>query len=451
MGVSEILDVAIGLVLVWFLLSIAVSGINEAFSWLTRMRAKQLWRSLAGIVDSTVKPQARLRDVLWRIPVGVSDYRPEVSPDKENADQGALSERRAKAASIPTADEVPEATKDFLERLRDRLSHSLDDTAASGWRTRLSNVPGELLSDALVGLAEETLTRSSLQEAATRLGVTAPEEYWAGLTSPGRIEKEVASVPPPGVAAQRWDAVVEEAERLVTLEDLESIVAGNKQLATALRRVRQAVAGNDLMVGARKAIETWFEAEMDALSRFYRRQNRKIAAIIALGVVFVVQADSFRLLDDLWHDKDLRSALATDASQVVDADLEVRDPDTFLALCREVAGLDEAAPTTTAAASAATDRAELEEAQARLQCAADLVRGTRRYRFVEPAALWTEMRDENTEGRWEAGDPGSWLWHRVPGRLVTAAALMFGAGFWYDALGRLVGLKGRLKGGAGGS
>ena len=58
MGVSEILDVAIGLVLVWFLLSIAVSGINEAFSWLTRMRAKQLWRTLAGIVDSTVKPQA---------------------------------------------------------------------------------------------------------------------------------------------------------------------------------------------------------------------------------------------------------------------------------------------------------------------------------------------------------------------------------------------------------
>ena len=79
MGVSEILDVAIGLVLVWFLLSIAVSGINEAFSWLTRMRAQQLWRLLAGIVDSTVKPQARLRDVLWRIPVGVSDYRPEVS------------------------------------------------------------------------------------------------------------------------------------------------------------------------------------------------------------------------------------------------------------------------------------------------------------------------------------------------------------------------------------
>jgi hypothetical protein len=38
----------------------------------------------------------------------------------------------------------------------------------------------------------------------------------------------------------------------------------------------------------------------------------------------------------------------------------------------------------------------------------------------------------------------------VPGRLVTAAALMFGAGFWYDALGRLVGLKGKLKGGAGG-
>jgi hypothetical protein len=463
--VSEILDVAIGLVLVWFLLSVAVSGINEAFNWLTRMRAKQLWRSLAGIVDSKVKPQARLRDLLWRIPVGVSDYRPEVRPDDPAADKAALSERRAKAASVPKADEVPEETKVFLQRLRDRLARSLDDTAASGWRTRLSHIPGELLSDALVGLAEETITRTSLLAAASRLGVKVPYTYWVNLPASGDVSKDAAFVRPTEVPEARWTEVVDEAKRLVTIEDLESIVAGNKQLATALRRVRLAAGGaNDLMLGARKAIEDWFNAEMDGLSRFFRRQNRKLAALIALVVVFLVQADSFRLLDDLWHDKDLRSALSTNAAQVVDADLQVRDPASFLALCREVAGVGDAAadtsttepptteaPTTSGGTDAAEDEQDaLEEAQARLQCAADLVRGTRRYRFVEPAAIWTEVRDENTEGTWEAGDPGSWIWHRVPGRLVTAAALMFGAGFWYDALGRLVGLKGKLKGGAGG-
>ncbi len=428
----------------------AVSGINEAFSWLTRMRAKQLWRSLAGIVDSTVKPQARLRDVLWRIPVGVSDYRPEVRPDDPTADQAALSERRAKAGSVPNADDVPQTTKDFLQRLRDRLSRSLDDTAASGWRTRLSHVPGELLSDALVGLAEETITLPSLKAAAQRLKITVPPEAWAspGLAADPIADPEAVTPPAPLTSAQ-WAAICAEARRIVTIEDLETIVAGNPQLATALHRVRVAVGDNDMLLGARAAIEKWFEAEMDALSRFYRRQNRKIAAVIALVVVFLVQADSFRLLDDLWHDKDLRSALATDAAQVVDADLEVRDPESFLALCRQVAGFDEAAPTT-AAAAATPERTELQEAQARLECAADLVRSTRRYEFVEPAAIWTEVRDENAEGRWEAGDPWSWLWHRVPGRLVTAVALMFGAGFWYDALGRLVGLKGKLKGGSGG-
>jgi hypothetical protein len=460
MGVSEILDVAIGLVLVWFLLSVAVSGINEAFNWLTRMRAKQLWRSLAGIVNDKVKPQARLRDLLWRIPVGVSDYRPAVSPDDPSADKAALSERRAKAGSVPKADDVPEATQDFLQRLRDRLARSLDDTAARGWRTRLSHIPGELLSDALVGMAEETLTPGSLKAAAERLKVTVPDSYWQDL--PPTVADDVAAVPPAGVSQAQWGPVVEEAKRFVTIEDLESIVAGNKQLATALRRVRLATQGtNDLMIGARKAIETWFDAEMDGLSRFFRRQNRKLAALIALVVVFLVQADSFRLLDDLWHDKDLRSALSTNAAQVVDADLEVKDPANFLALCREVAGVGDASTSTTTTATptteapagdeAAAEEDALQEAQARLQCAADLVRGTRRYRFVEPAAIWTEVRDENTEGKWEAGDPGSWIWHRVPGRLVTAAALMFGAGFWYDALGRLVGLKGKLKGGAGGS
>jgi hypothetical protein len=459
--VSEILDVAIGLVLVWFLLSVAVSGINEAFNWLTRMRAKQLWRSLAGIVDDKVKPQARLRDLLWRIPVGVSDYRPAVSPDDPAADKAALSERRARAGSVPKADDVPEPTKDFLQRLRDRLARSLDDTAAAGWRTRLSHIPGELLSDALVGMAEETITRASLQTAAKRLEVAVPETYWTNLPATGDVTTDPEFVRPSGVTEQRWNEVVEEARRLVTIDDLESIVAGNKQLATALRRVRLAAGGNELMLGARKAIEDWFEAEMNGLSRFFRRQNRKLAALIALVVVFLVQADSFRLLDDLWHDKDLRSALSTNAAQVVDAGLEVKDPASFLALCREVAGVgDESAGTGTTTAPPATDapgtddatveQDALEEAQARLQCAADLVRGTRRYRFVEPAAIWTEVRDQNTEGKWEAGDPGSWIWHRVPGRAVTAAALMFGAGFWYDALGRLVGLKGKLKGGAGG-
>ena len=50
------LDVVIGLVFVWFLLSLAVSAVNETFAWLTRVRAKQLWQAVARVVDDKVAP-----------------------------------------------------------------------------------------------------------------------------------------------------------------------------------------------------------------------------------------------------------------------------------------------------------------------------------------------------------------------------------------------------------
>lgn len=456
MGVSEVLDVAIGVVFVWFLLSVAVSAVNEAFAWMTRMRAKQLWRSLACIVDGTVKPQARLRDLLWRVPVGIADYRPAVSPNDPGADHSALSARREQAGSVPGAADVPAETSEFLERLRERLARSLDDTASSGWRTRISHVPPQLLSDALLGIAEETVTRASLSAAAERLGVTIDDDWWSTLPARGAVE-DADRLEPPDVSPEVWREVLAEAKRVVTIDDLESIIAGNPQLATALRRVRDAFTGNEAVVGARRAIEQWFDAEMDALSRFYRRQNRKIGALIALVLVFVVQADSFRLIGDLWHDKDLRAVLANNAVLTANANLDVSDPDSFLELCREVSGIDattatttvsESAPTTTSVPTSTTVPAssgELAEAEARLQCAVELVQGTRRFELVQPVAIWNEMRDMNEVGAWEGGDPGAWLVHRVPGRLVTAAALLFGAGFWYDALRRLVGLKGKAQ------
>ncbi len=52
MPVSQVLEVVIGVVFVWFLLSMAVSAVNQAFSWLTRVRAKLLWHSLAGLFDA---------------------------------------------------------------------------------------------------------------------------------------------------------------------------------------------------------------------------------------------------------------------------------------------------------------------------------------------------------------------------------------------------------------
>ena len=45
---SEIIDLAIGLVFVWFVLSLLISVINEAFALVFRIRAKHLWLGTPG-------------------------------------------------------------------------------------------------------------------------------------------------------------------------------------------------------------------------------------------------------------------------------------------------------------------------------------------------------------------------------------------------------------------
>jgi hypothetical protein len=55
--------------------------------------------------------------------------------------------------------------------------------------------------------------------------------------------------------------------------------------------------------------------------------------------------------------------------------------------------------------------------------------------FIGPRGFWHELRATDSGGL-------RWLWDGLVGRAVTWAALLFGAGFWYDVLRRLVGLKG---------
>ena len=56
---SDVLDVVIGVVFVWFLLSSLLSVTNEGFSLLTRLRAKHLWLGLGRLFDPKTSPVPR--------------------------------------------------------------------------------------------------------------------------------------------------------------------------------------------------------------------------------------------------------------------------------------------------------------------------------------------------------------------------------------------------------
>lgn len=106
--------------------------------------------------------------------------------------------------------------------------------------------------------------------------------------------------------------------------------------------------------------------------------------------------------------------------------------------------------TTTDAGSttATTDPDAIEEARRRYRCATLLLESSD---LIGPIG-WSQLGHEITGSNEQLdfpSDVGSWLWPELIGRVLTWAALLFGAAFWYDVLKRIVGLKGKLAGAAG--
>src|SRR4051794_30986098 len=65
---SQWLDIAIGVVFVWFLLALTVTAINEALTRILAMRSRQLWQWLHQILDGQQNVTSIWRNAftLWR-------------------------------------------------------------------------------------------------------------------------------------------------------------------------------------------------------------------------------------------------------------------------------------------------------------------------------------------------------------------------------------------------
>jgi hypothetical protein len=456
---SDLIDVIIGVVFAWFLLSLVVSVVNESFAWATKARAKLLWRALGQMFDDGVEAaDARLRTLVVELPRGSDDPRPmattEPSKLSERVKDRPPDTTMAAALSEGDDDDRDERAARLggrLSELYEYIRRRVPDPAPGNRRTRISHVPAEVVSDAVETLAAKTITRASLLAAA---------KDDAGLHSAlaalpdGPLEQQAVLEHVPeaqrAAAARAW----ERAQRYVTFEDIEAIIRDNPDL---LARVRAAVGGledNEKVLRARKEIERWFEGTMAGLSRFYRRQNRKIIALIALPIVLLANADAFDLAHRLRDDQNLRAASATAASAWAAEPLDRAaasgvDLDRACARVLDV-GEGDAAQAGAAAPGGAGDGQvdEIQQARQRYRCASELFASSDLIGPVGPRALWREIQAADDGG--VVADLAAWSYEGLLGRIVTWVALLFGASFWYDALRRIIGLKGKVTGAASG-
>jgi hypothetical protein len=148
----------------------------------------------------------------------------------------------------------------------------------------------------------------------------------------------------------------------------------------------------------RVRIEGWYDDAMDRVSGWYRRRVQVVLWAIALLLVSVLNADTFQLSRTLWNDDAVRDAVVVQAEEVV-----------------------QEAPEGEAEADAISEAAE-------------------RVENVPQLAIplgWSVKEGDPQEVPRNVTD---WIF-KLAGLFATAAALTFGAPFWFDLLRRVGGVR----------
>lgn len=438
---SELIDIGIGIVFVWFLLSMVLAAIGEGIALATHVRAKHLWLGLARLVDPSRTPLPRaFADAAINLPLrGRFDVRPKALTDPEPSKANRFTKRPA--VKEPDLDGL----RTEVQTIYTAVAPQLIEIAAPGRLSKITKMAGDALADALVSVsrrvyppdllaAAEALEWDDLRTAALRgaIGGRGDGEELSLDTVLGFRSGELSDT------ALR--SLYTEATTRFTARDVAAYFSDNPQLKKALLDAAGAATGSERVHAVKATIDQWFEREMAQIRDFYRRQNRKILAVLAILLVLVVQSNAIELVQDLNDDATLRQAISGEAANTVagDAIADVCSPSS-------TSTTTTAPPDDTATTSTTIDPAA---AVARLECAVDIIGVASRFNVgwawqdfeeahgvtgSEAAATWADIWPFLTD-RW------AWL-----GRPITWIALLFGAQFWLDVLRRLIGLRGALS------
>jgi hypothetical protein len=252
LGGLEVLDVAIGLVALFFLLSTALSSINEAISSILGWRAKTLEDALANLVGD-----------------------PKVQKDLKTWAKGGLGLVEAKPAAAtgdaPGAPIVPTLWDHWRMKALVRNPES-----KLRRRARPSYLPPRAFSLALA----ETIAGG----APDRAGVDTDKSPWQ----------------------QSDDKIL--ARVIAAADELPD--GGLKELVE-----KAAVNAHQTLDGFRAQIEHLFDDSMERASGWYKRKVQLVLAILATIVVIGLNVDTVHVATRLWNDPALRQSLAAQAAQ----------------------------------------------------------------------------------------------------------------------------------------
>jgi hypothetical protein len=418
---SEILDVAIGMVFIYLLLSLICSAVNEIIEAWMKKRATDLEKGIRELLRD--EQGGGTVTQLYQHPLVSGLFRGEYNPAQLRHE--ALTGKVLRFFRL-----LPEFNvRRNVYRLRGWFLNR-------GGADLPSYIPSRNFALALMDI----VMNPPADGAGSPPGAPRPPPA-RGLTSP------------PGGGSY-------------TVEDLRRMLVAHPELPSRdVNRALQSLldTAGDNINGARERIEKWYDSSMDRVSGWYKRRTQVIILFLGLGTAVVVNADTIAIFKSLMNDPPLRNSLVAAAAEYARSNSPADNANTNTNTNANVNANTNAAvvnANTNANTNAGRSSSTLPAAGG--ACAEDpkspeckVEKNLQQIKKLGLPVGW-DCSDERslpqcvqfslTPWQWAVFQPGGSAWLlKFFGWLLTGVAVSLGAPFWFDLLNKFMVIRSTVK------
>ena len=278
---SVVLEVAIGLFLIYFLLALITSSVNEWLCSLFALRAKTLREGIENLLDDPTT--AALADRWGKSQLSEAFY---ASPLIE----GLSRNRGGRGPSYIPADT-------YVRVLLELTAPSPGENTQRSWIEVLKDLRVRLTAGELSGVEKELLVQ--LETSGVDSAKLVQLETMASQLTAARAELADFQLNP--------DAANSEAGKFL----LDRAAAYNNSVTKLEQEVAQTL--NQAQVN----MEAYFYADMDRVSGWYKRKVQWIIIGLALLATVMLNVDTLAIINDLRTQPELRAAIVAIAEEAV--------------------------------------------------------------------------------------------------------------------------------------
>ncbi|MBW4632708.1 MAG: hypothetical protein KME30_12670 [Iphinoe sp. HA4291-MV1] len=289
MNLPVILDIALGLIFIYLILSLLASEIQELITTLLQWRAKHLKNSIELLVAG--------------------------GSQTEQSDITKAEFLVQELYKDPLINTLNQQAKEKVEKEFRELTKKFDQKSLGVKQSAPSYIPSETFAVTLL----ETLKIPELinhvnnpsEEFKTNLHMILAS-YKELKTSINNPESESYQ------KIQRIYGNIDQNFKNFVNDELPDYVPDNLITSLSVLAQRSRIKIDDLreeMNQFKKEVETWFDRSMDRASGVYKRNAKGVAILIGVSVAILTNTDTFHLLRRLSQDSAIRSAITQSAIQ----------------------------------------------------------------------------------------------------------------------------------------